>query len=248
MNYGNLILFGATSAIATAVARHWVAGGGTVFCTGRNGDKLNALLDDLRVRAGDGARVAGAQADLLDTDVHASLWQQAQEAMGKIDAVLVAHGSLPDQKACEQSVQQMLAEINTNAVSAMALLTLAANRLEAGAVIAAISSVAGDRGRQSNYVYGAAKGMLTIFLQGLRNRLASKEIAVVTIKPGFVDTPMTADFDKGGPLWASADQVGAGIVKSIQKRRDVVYLPWFWRYIMLIIRHIPERIFKRMSL
>ena len=249
MSNKKLIVFGATSAIATVVARRWVAEGGAVFCTGRDPSKLGVLLDDLRVRAGgDNGRVLGVQADLLDTDNHENLWQEAKAALGGIDAVLVAHGSLPDQTACEQSVPQMLTEVHTNATSAMALLTLAANHLEAGAVIAAISSVAGDRGRQSNYVYGAAKGMLTLFMQGLRNRLAKKGIAVVTIKPGFVDTPMTAEFDKGGPLWASADQVGTGIVRAMQKRRDVVYLPWFWRYIMLIIRHIPERIFKRMSL
>ena len=251
MTIRNLLLFGANSAIATEVARQWVSDGRSVFCVGRNPDKLSALLADLRVRAGDnGARIDGVAEDLCQVEAHASLWQKAEAAIGEVDAVLVAHGSLPDQEKCEQSVPAMLAEIETNATSAMALLSLAAKRMEprAGGVIAAISSVAGDRGRQSNYVYGAAKGMLTLFMQGLRNRLAKKGIAVVTIKPGFVDTPMTADFDKSGPLWARPEKVASGIIRAMEKGRNEVYLPWFWRYIMLIIRHIPERIFKRMSL
>ncbi len=113
--------------------------------------------------------------------------------------------------------------------------------------LAVISSVAGDRGRQSNYIYGAAKGGLTVFLQGLRNRLAPKGIHVLTIKPGFVDTPMTKDFKKGF-LWVKPEAVARSIVKAVNKKRDVVYAPWFWRYIMLIIRLIPERIFKKMTL
>lgn len=251
MTIKNLLLFGANSAIATQVARQWVAAGRSVFCVGRNPDKLKGVLDDLRVRAGDqGAVVDGMAADLCDIDRHADIWARASQAIGEIDAVLVAHGSLPDQLQCQDSVPAMLAEIDTNASSAMALLTLAAKRMEprGRGVLAAISSVAGDRGRQSNYVYGAAKGMLSIFMQGLRNRLAKKGIAVVTIKPGFVDTPMTAGFDKGGPLWAKPDNIAAGIIRAMEKGRNEVYLPWFWRYIMLIIRHIPERLFKRMSL
>ncbi len=114
-------------------------------------------------------------------------------------------------------------------------------------MIAAISSVAGDRGRQSNYVYGSAKGMVTLFMQGLRNRLAKKGVAVVTIKPGFVDTPMTADIKKG-LLWAQPEAIAKGIINAINKRKNEVYLPWFWCGIMLIIRHIPETIFKRLSL
>jgi short-subunit dehydrogenase len=132
----------------------------------------------------------------------------------------------------------------------VSLLTLLANYFQSrgrGSIVA-ISSVAGDRGRKSNYVYGAAKGMVTLFLQGLRNRLASKGVTVVTIKPGFVDTPMTKDFDRSGPLWTQPPAIARGIVRAVERRRDVAYLPWFWQLIMLVIRHIPERIFKRMSL
>jgi decaprenylphospho-beta-D-erythro-pentofuranosid-2-ulose 2-reductase len=113
--------------------------------------------------------------------------------------------------------------------------------------IAVISSVAGDRGRQSNYVYGTAKGALSIFLQGLRNRLGKTGVQVLTIKPGFVDSPMTKDFDKG-LLWVKPAMIAQGILRAIEKKKEVVYLPFFWRYIMLIIKMIPEKIFKRLTL
>ena len=113
--------------------------------------------------------------------------------------------------------------------------------------IAVGSSVAGDRGRQSNYLYGTAKGAKTIFLQGLRNRLTKSGVQVLTIKPGFVDTPMTAHIEKG-PLFVDPEVIAQGIMKAIKNKRDVVYLPFFWRWIMLIIKLIPEKIFKRLSL
>ena len=156
---------------------------------------------------------------------------------------------MPDQKACEASVELTLREIDTNALSVIALSTLLAQDFAAqgSGTLAVISSVAGDRGRQSNYVYGAAKCMLDLFLQGLRNRLARQGVHVLTIKPGFVATPMTAAFPKGA-LWAKPEVIADGIVRAIAAQRDVVYLPGFWRLIMLVIRHIPEAIFKRLSL
>lgn len=245
-----IAIFGATSAIATACARRWVAQGDSLFLIGRDPDKLRALVDDLNVRKSVEQNVASTTADLDDLSRHESLLAEAQAALGGLDVVLIAHGSLPDQKACEASIDRSLAEIHTNALSAISIAALAANLFEPAGrgTIAVIGSVAGDRGRQSNYVYGAAKGMVAIFLQGLRNRLARSGVAVVTIKPGFVDTPMTAGVAKKGLLWAQPDGVARGIVAAISRRRDVVYLPGFWRLIMLIITHVPERIFKRMSL
>lgn len=245
-----VVIFGATSAIAEQVARQLVARGAAVFCVGRNQDRLASLLQDLRIRAQPGQIVAGQAADLVASAGHDGLIEAANLALGGMDAVLIAHGSLPDQQACEASVEKTRAELEINALSVISLLTLLANRLErqGHGVIAVIGSVAGDRGRKSNYVYGAAKGMLSIFLQGLRNRLVSRNVSVVTIKPGFVDTPMTAAFNKSGPLWATPEQVATGIVKAMAKGSSEVYLPWFWRWIMLIIRHIPEAIFKRLSL
>ncbi len=245
-----VVIFGVTSAIAEQTARQLVQNGASIYCIGRNPDKLSRILTDLKVRAGSDQTIAGVSADLTDTYQHLALIEQASEALGGLDAALIAHGTLPDQKACEADVALTLQEIETNALSVVSLLSLLANQFEAQGkgVIAAISSVAGDRGRQSNYVYGAAKGMVSLFMQGLRNRLASKGVSVVTIKPGFVDSPMTADFDKSGPLWAKPETIAKGIVNAMQKGKGDVYLPWFWYMIMQIIKHIPEAIFKRLSL
>lgn len=162
---------------------------------------------------------------------------------------MIAYGTLSDQKACENNVEMTLQELNINALSVIALLTRLAPYFEAQGegCIAVISSVAGDRGRQSNYVYGTAKGALSIFLQGLRNRLHKSGVQVLTIKPGFVDTPMTAEFPKG-PLWASPEKVALDIEKAIENKCNVLYTPSFWFLIMAIIRNVPESIFKRLSL
>jgi len=245
-----IAIFGATSAIAEACARRFVAQRRHLFLVGRNADKLEAVAQDLRCRAAAGQVIETAQADLDDLGRHEALLEQAERALGGLDAVLIAHGTLSDQAACERSVERMLKEVHTNALSVLSLLTLAANRFEArrSGTIAVISSVAGDRGRASNYVYGSAKGFVTLFMQGLRNRLSRSGVRVVTIKPGFVDTPMTAHLKKRGVLWATPDRVARGIVRAMQRGRDEVYLPWFWRAILFVIRHIPERIFKRMRL
>lgn len=247
-----IVLFGATSAIAQAAARLWVQRGAHLVLVGRDPDKLQSLVQDLQVRAGpQGAtHLHSLQADLNQFDQHARLIREAVALLGSIDTVLIAHGSLPDQVACQADPARSLQEIQTNATSAIHLCECLAPLLAAQGhgTLAVISSVAGDRGRQSNYLYGAAKGMVTLYLQGLRNRLHPAGVQVITIKPGFVDTPMTAAFDKKGPLWASATQVAQGILHAIDRRRDVAYLPGFWRWIMLMIRLIPEPLFKRLKL
>ncbi|MCB1736497.1 MAG: SDR family oxidoreductase [Gammaproteobacteria bacterium] len=244
-----ILIFGASSAIAAACARQWNTLGAQLFLVARDARRLATLAEDLKVRGGPQATIFTASADLADLSTHAGLLDAAETALGGIDVVLIAHGTLPDQSACDASIDTTLEAIQVNALSYISLLTEAANRFETkgDGVIAAISSVAGDRGRKSNYVYGAAKGMVSLFLGGLRNRLADKGVAVVTIKPGFVDTPMTAAFDKGA-LWAQPEAIAKGIVKAVARRQDEVYLPGFWYLIMFIIRHIPERLFKRLSL
>lgn len=242
-----ILIIGAASAIAEAAARQWAARGDALFLVGRNGQKLDDIAADLVVRGA--VRVGTFAMDASDVASHASMLDAAVTALGGLDVALIAHGTLPDQKACEASVEKTLREIDNNGLSVVALCTLLANRFEAqgSGSIAVIGSVAGDRGRQSNYVYGAAKGMVARFLQGLRNRLAKKNVQVLTIKPGFVDTPMTAAFRKG-PLWAQPADVARGIIVAIDNRKNEVYLPGFWRLIMLVIRHIPEAIFKKLSL
>ncbi len=242
-----VLLIGATSAIAEATARRFAAAGDRLFLLGRNAERLSTIAVDLQVR---GAEKVHHQAfDANDFAGHPDLLQKALDTLGGIDVVLIAHGTLPDQKACEKDFARTLAEFNTNALSVISMLTWLGNHFEAqgSGTIAVISSVAGDRGRQSNYVYGSAKGAVSLFLQGLRNRLHPAGVQVLTIKPGFVDTPMTAEFKKG-PLWAVPDTVAEGIVRAIDKHRNVVYLPFFWLFIMMIIRSVPEVIFKRAKL
>ncbi len=242
-----ILIVGATSAIAREVAKIYAAQKCCLYLVGRNEENLHIVADDLRVRGAEAVDVLAIE--LTDSATHRALIEHAEHFLQGIDIVLLAYGSLPDQSACEADAEHTLSELNINFVSVVALLTQLANEMEkrGSGTLAVISSVAGDRGRQSNYIYGAAKGGLSIFLQGLRNRLASKGVQVMTIKPGFVDTPMTTEFKKG-LLWVSAETVARGIVRAIDKQRDIVYLPWFWRGIMLIIKAIPERIFKKMKL
>lgn len=247
MQINKILIIGATSAIAEATARVYAQRGDRLFLLARNADRLDTLSKDLKLR---GAESVGRTLfDANHFDQHASILNEAIRAMDGVDVALIAHGTLPDQKACEQSVEQTLHEFNTNAVGAISLLTHLANifQQQGGGTIAVITSPAGDRGRQSNYVYGAAKGAVSLFMQGLRNRLFKSGVNVLTIKPGFVDTPMTADFSKG-PLWAQADTIAKGIVAGVDTGKQEIYLPWFWRLIMLMIRHIPESIFKRLKL
>lgn len=243
-----MVIFGATSAIAQGVARHGAARGDSYFLVARDAGRLEAVATDLRVRGAKAVHVASAE--LADTSRHRALVAEADAKLGGFDAVLVAHGSLTDQERAQSDGDYLAHETVVNYVSAAHLLERAAEVLESRrtGVLAAISSVAGDRGRKRNYAYGAAKAALTTHLSGLRNRLAKSDVAVVTIEPGFVDTPMTAGFRKGGPLWATPETVGAAIHRAMEKRRDVVYVPWFWRGIMLVITSIPERVFKRLDL
>lgn len=242
-----VLLLGATSAIAKETARHFARHGDSLYLVARNDEKLAIISQDLKIR---GAQHVTSEAlDLDNTRHHAEMLKRAIRTMDGVDVVLITYGTLADQQICEKDYMAALKELHTNCLSVLSILTEVANYFEQqqSGTIAVISSVAGDRGRQSNYVYGTAKGALTIFLQGLRNRLAKHNINIVTIKPGFVDTPMTKDFKKG-VLWVGPEVIGRGIYNAICKRKDVVYLPFFWRYIMLIIKLIPERFFKKLSL
>lgn len=242
-----ILIIGATSAIAKATARCFAERGDQLYLLARDQERLSDLANDLRIRGAN--TVAYARFDAASIEQYPSLLDKAIAELDGLDVVLIAHGTLSDQTACERSIELTLQELHINALSIITLLTPLANYFEQQqrGCIAVISSVAGDRGRQSNYIYGTAKGAVSIFLQGLRNRLAKRGVHVLTIKPGFVNTPMTAAFKKGA-LWAEPETIAAGIIKAINKQKDVVYLPVWWHYIMLIIRAIPERIFKRLSL
>ncbi|MEO0574375.1 MAG: SDR family oxidoreductase [Pseudomonadota bacterium] len=242
-----VLIVGATSAIAEQCARIWAQRGDALTLTGRDDARLQSIAEDLRAR---GATTVHTQTfDVTDHAQHANCFEQASTDMQGLDVVLIAHGSLPDQAACEADVAAAMHEIDTNGLSVVSLMSLAANHLAAQSTgtLAVISSVAGDRGRASNYVYGSAKAMVTTFASGMRQRLAKSGVNVVTIKPGFVDTPMTAAIAKGA-LWAQPDAVARTIVAAIDRGRGEVYVPSFWYLIMFVIRHIPTFIFKRLSL
>jgi decaprenylphospho-beta-D-erythro-pentofuranosid-2-ulose 2-reductase len=241
-----LLIVGATSAIAYETARRYATAGAHFALAGRDATRLAAVADDLLARGAAAAEIIAT--DVQDPGTHPALWSRALSALQTIDVVLIAHGSLPDQPACEASVERTLDAFTVNCLSVISLSTLAANYFESQrrGCLAVITSVAGDRGRLSNYVYGSAKGAVALFLQGLRARLNRSGVAVVTIKPGFVDTPMTAHLAKGF-LFARPGVVAADIHRAIERGSDIVYTPWFWRWIMLIVKLVPERVFKRLS-
>lgn len=242
-----VLAVGATSAIAEATLRLLAEEGASFFLVARNPAKLAAVRDDLVTRGASSA--SGAVADLDDTAAHPALLEQAVAALGGIDIALIAHGVLGDQPASERDYAAAEAVLRTNFLSAVSLVTWLANYMEGErrGTIAVISSVAGDRGRKSNYVYGASKGGLNVFLDGVRNRIDRAGVNVLTIKPGFVATPMTAHLPQGG-LFAEPAEVARHILRAIEKRKDVAYVPPFWGLIMLVVRVVPRRIFKRLNL
>ena len=243
-----IVIFGATSAIAQALARGYAAEHARFFLIGRNAERVASVEADLAVRGAQAG--ATATADLTDMQGHAALIDQAKTELGAIDLVVVAHGTLADQTACTQDADLALREIAGNFLSHASILTHAANVLEAQGhgTIVVVGSVAGDRGRRVNYVYGSAKAGLGVFVEGLRHRLATRGVTVVLVKPGTIDTPMTAAFPKNGPLWSTPQRVAADIRAGIARGSAVVYTPWYWRWIMRLIRALPDAIFKRMSI
>lgn len=240
------LIVGATSAIAQATAKRLAQAGDALFLVARNEQKLSAVRDDLLLRGA--ASVGSAVLDVRSTGEHRSVIEAAHDGLGGMDLAIIAHGSLPSQQECQASYEATLGAFEVNALSVMSLLIHLSAVLEGegGGTLVVISSVAGDRGRRSNYVYGSAKGAVSLFAQGLRSQLSGSNVRVITIKPGLVDTPMTEGLTKG-LLWSEPDRIARGIVGALGGSRDVVYLPWYWRWVMLVVRLIPERIFKRLS-
>lgn len=247
MSAPRILIIGATSAIAEAVARVYAARAANLYLLARDPQRGAAIAQDLTVRGATGVREATL--DVTQFAAHSDTLDEAWAAFGGFDVVLIAHGTLPDQAACDADADLAIREFTVNSTATIALANYIARRLEpqGSGTLAVISSVAGDRGRASNYVYGAAKAAVSAYTSGLRQSLHPRGINVLTIKPGFVDTPMTAAFRKG-VLWATPEQVARGVVRAIDQRRSVVYLPWFWRIIMCIIRSIPEPVFRRLHL
>jgi decaprenylphospho-beta-D-erythro-pentofuranosid-2-ulose 2-reductase len=242
-----ILILGATSRIAEHLARCYASERASLFLAGRNAAQLERIGADLKTRGA--SLVISYPADLDDTAKHAELIDTAWRELAGVDVALLAYGSLGEQVNDQRDWVRTQRELHTNFVSAACLLGHVANRMEAqgAGTLAAISSVAGDRGRRINYIYGAAKAGLSTLLAGLRHRFAGTAVKVVDIKPGLVDTPMTAKFAKGS-LWASPERVARDIRRAIDAGRGTVYTPWIWRPIMLLIRLMPEFLFDRLKI
>ncbi|WP_085315185.1 SDR family oxidoreductase [Derxia lacustris] len=246
-----VVIVGATSRIAECCARLWAAEKAHLLLAGRDLARLDVIAQDLRVRGASSVEVAGFDAEQPDLAGAAdAIAAQSFARLGGVDVVLIAHGWLPDQAACQHSLATARRALDLNGSSACLVAEAFAQRLEplGAGTIAVIGSVAGDRGRQSNYVYGAAKGLVTRYCEGLRNRLHRAGVKVVLIKPGPTDTPMTAEFRARGARLAAPEAVASSIVDGVRSGRAVVYAPGLWRLIMLVIRHIPEFVFVRLKL
>jgi short-subunit dehydrogenase len=242
-----ILVLGATSGIAEATCRIWAGQGARLFLVARNAEKLAAVAADLRTRGA--SYVDTAVADLDNTEQHAALLSHAVNSLTGLDVAYLTYGILGDQAKAEQDFNTAAQIIYTNYMAPVSLLTWLANfcvQRHAG-TLAVISSVAGDRGRKSNYLYGSSKAGLSAFLGGLRNRVDREGVTVLAIKPGPVKTAMTSGM-KGSEKFADVNAVAQSIVKAIDKRQDVLYVPFQWQPIMFIIRNIPERIFKKLNL
>jgi short-subunit dehydrogenase len=243
-----IVVLGATSGIALEFQRQLARQGRELLLVARSPQRLAALQSDLMARGAQ--NVLTVAADLARVQHHAGIFDFVRRCFPKFDTVLLAYGAMEDQKASEASVDVLLDELHVNFVSAAALLTLFAADLEQRRTgcLAAITSVAGDRGRRSNYVYGSAKGALSLFLQGLRSRLHPAGVRVITVKPGPFHTPMTGRLANSA-RFAQPERVARDIIRALERRSpDILYTPWFWRPIMTAVRHIPEPLFKRLAL
>ena len=246
-----VLVFGATSAIAQATIRKLIdqySGELEIAIVGRTPQKIESVRSDIVAR---GAQcIYSTTADLSNMDDALALTKSILEELGSFDLVFVAHGFLPNQEQITSNEILQMENFRVNALSYILIMSAVSRDMTSHGTgtIVLLSSVAGERGRASNYAYGSAKGAVTLFAQGLRNSLHGSGVRVLTVKPGLVDTPMTSEFENKGPLWSTPEKVADCICSALDKGKDTVYAPWYWRYVMLIIRLIPESIFKRLSL
>jgi short-subunit dehydrogenase len=245
---GLVVILGATSAIAQAYARRRAAGGARFVLLARREERLITIASDLIARG-----AASAETVVMDLSAVAEIERSVETIHARFGApqeIVVAYGTLGEQAALARDLSAAKAALDVNFVSA-ALWLLAFLKRHDGAqplTCIVIGSVAGDRGRASNFVYGAAKGGLDVFVQGLSHAYADTAVRFVLVKPGLVDTPMTAAFVKGGPLWSSPQRIAADMERAVRRGRRVVYSPWFWRPIMAIIRRLPWFLFRRLKI
>lgn len=240
-----ILIIGATSAIAEATARRFAERGDALFLVARDKQRLDTIAADLSTRGA--ARVGRARLDVIEFEHHAEVIERAWRELDGIDVALIAHGSDAYERDHLQSQDMLRRGMDTNATATIALMARIGMRMAVArhGTLAVISSVAGDRGRAANLLYGAAKAAVSAYASGLRQHFLRRGVHVLDIRPGWVDTPLTARLEKS-PLFAQPDAVARGIVRAIDRKRNIVYLPWFWAPLMFVVRHIPEVVWKRM--
>jgi hypothetical protein len=240
-----ILIIGAKSDIAKEIAREYAKNGYNLYLAARNCQSLEGLANDIKIRSD--ADVVLKEFDITDFSSHDKFYKSLEP---KPFGVIVVAGYMAEQKECENDWSKTFNTINVNYTGAVSILNIAANNMEENknGFIIGISSVAGDRGRKANYIYGSSKAGFTAYLSGLRNRLNESGVKVLTVKPGFVATKMTQGMDLPQKLTAGPDEVAKDVFKAQQKGKDIIYTKSIWRYIMLIINNIPEIIFKKLSI
>jgi len=240
----SVLIIGAKSDIAKEVAKVYAKNGYRLYLAGREITYLEEFKKDLEIRYE--IEVVLKEFDVTDYQGHEEFYNSLDEPSG----VIVSSGYMQEQKDCEKDFEKSLNTINVNYTGVVSFLNIVANSMEKNknGFIVGISSVAGDRGRKANYIYGSAKAAFSAYLSGLRNRLFESNVYVLTVKPGFVDTKMTENLDLPEKLTASAEDVALDIFKAQQKKKNILYTKSIWWFIMLIIKYIPEGIFKKMSI
>lgn len=241
-----IAIFGANSDMAVAVARALVSSSTEYFLAARNTADLEVVAKDLKARGALRVETKSFDAEALGS--HEELVNEAYELFNNFDFTLIAHGSLPDPKQAFENFKIGEAALKTNAVSIISICTALLPHLRRSnqGVLAVISSVAGDRGRKKLGIYAAAKALVDAYVSALRQEFSNSNLQILTIKPGTVKTKMTMEI-KHGLLSSTPEVVAKDILKAIDKKREVIYTPWYWQWIMMIIRNIPEKIFKKLS-
>ena len=243
-----LLLLGATSAISQAYLEQVAGQFERIMLVARSKEKLDPIAQHIRVVSA-GAQIELHVADLADSSAHEQIMAVAAEFLGNIDQVMICYGDLTDQARCREDSNYTVEQFTLNATSTISLSSHAARALvsEGGGDLVVVGSVAGDRGRKSNYVYGAAKGAVSTYLAGLGMDMERDNVRVLTVKPGFVDSPMTAHLKKGA-LWATPARVASDIARAVDRRKSVLYTPWFWQIIMGVIKLLPAAVLKRLPI
>ena len=246
---GGQVIVGATSEIARAIVRELAQSGGRLVVAARDEEELHLLAQDVELRTA--AKVTPIRLDVTDFGLHEEFVNACIAALGSVEGVVLCQGYMADQEqaAADWTLAREMIDVNFSAGVSLGNLFAAHMTPLGRGYICGVSSVAGDRGRQSNFLYGSTKAAFSTYLDGLRNRLFPSGVAVITVKPGFVDTSMTWGLlNPRSPLVATPERVARDIGRAIRRRKNTVYTPWFWALVMLVIRLVPEPIFKRLSL